>query len=370
MHLKRGLNHVPLCSFREPADLVATGGRRMDERASTSTRISVLEGIGPIVEADDRTLRHSAPASDADSVVHMTGTPQPWSLATPARKPRVSVVVPAMNEERNLVHAFSGMPEVFEVILVDGGSTDATVRVARELLPTVRILHQVGKGKGTALAQGFAACRGDIVMMLDADGSASAAEVPRFVDALLTGFDFAKGSRFVPGGGSADITRFRQLGNRALVLLVNALYGTSYTDLCYGMNAFWADALPHFDIDCPGFEVETQINVRLARSALRVVEVPSYEHRRVHGASNLNAFTDGFRVLKTILRERVRRNPGVIPVPARRLSSMPPRAVVTTCSTSAEMAPELPRTATPEGNSPAAQGRAISPLSSRRERGP
>jgi hypothetical protein len=320
----------------------------MDEQASSSTRISVLEDIGPIVEADDRTLRHSAPASDADSVVHMTGTPQPWSLATASRKPRVSVVVPAMNEERNLFHAFLGMPEVFEVILVDGGSTDATVRVARELLPNVRILHQVGKGKGAALAQGFAACRGDIVMMLDADGSASAAEIPRFVEALLLGFDFAKGSRFVPGGGSADITRWRQFGNRALGRLVNALYGTSYTDLCYGMNAFWADALPHFDIDCAGFEVETQINARLARSSLLVVEVPSYEHRRVHGASNLNAFTDGFRVLKTILRERVRRNPGVIPVPARRLLSMAPRAVVTTCSTSAEMAPQLPPTAPPE----------------------
>lgn len=70
------------------------------------------------------------------------------------------------------------------------------------------------------------------------------------------------------------------------------------------MNAFWVHCLPYLDVDCPGFEVETQINVRLARSPLRVVEVPSYEHNRVHGVSNLNAVTDGVRVLRVILRER------------------------------------------------------------------
>lgn len=253
-----------------------------------------------------------ADASIGRRAVHLSGTAYgAWSRTTDWQ-PRVSVVVPAMNEALNLPFVFAGMPEVFEVVLVDGGSSDDTVRVARELFPSVRVVHQTSKGKGAALAEGFAACSGDIIAMLDADGSASAAEIPRFVDALMGGFDFAKGTRFAQGGGSADITRLRHLGNFALSSLVNGLYGTQYTDLCYGMNAFWADCLPQFDIDSPGFEVETQINVRLARSSLRVVEVPSYEHRRVHGASNLNAVTDGLRVLRTIVRERVRPAPTVL----------------------------------------------------------
>jgi glycosyltransferase involved in cell wall biosynthesis len=213
-----------------------------------------------------------------------------------------------MNEAANLPHVFSRLPkDVYEVILVDGNSTDGTVEVARDLFPTVRIVGQSKRGKGNALLCGFAACRGDIIVMLDADGSANPAEIPHFVEALRTGADFAKGSRFLDGGGSADITFVREMGNRALGVLVNLLYGTCYTDLCYGYNAFWARCLPHMNVDCDGFEVETLINIRVAKAGLRVAEVPSFEESRIHGESNLNTFRDGFRVLRTILRERFRR---------------------------------------------------------------
>jgi hypothetical protein len=122
--------------------------------------------------------------------------------------------------------------------------------------------------------------------------------------ALCSGADFVKGSRFASGGGSADITRLRRLGNWGLSTLVNVLYGTRYSDLCYGYNAFWAYCLPHIDVNCDGFEVETLINVRIAKAGLVVHEVPSYEGHRVHGASNLNALRDGLRVFRTILSER------------------------------------------------------------------
>ena len=92
--------------------------------------------------------------------------------------------------------------------------------------------------------------------------------------------------------------------------IVNLLFGTSYSDLCYGYNAFWRHCLPAMDIDCTGFEVETLINIRVARAGLRVGEVPSFERDRIHGQSNLNTFRDGWRVLKTILRERFRRASG------------------------------------------------------------
>lgn len=217
---------------------------------------------------------------------------------------RVSVVIAALNEAENLPYVFSRLPEgLHEVILVDGHSVDDTIGVARRLRPDVRILTQSGRGKGRAMAEGFDACGGDIIVALDADGSTDPAEIPRFVAALCSGADFVKGSRFAQGGSSMDITRTRSLGNRALGAVVNALYGTHYTDLCYGYNAFWARCLPYLRVDCDGFEVETLMNVRIAKAGLIVHEVPSYEQLRMHGESNLHTIRDGSRVLRTIVRE-------------------------------------------------------------------
>lgn len=236
-----------------------------------------------------------------------------------AQGPRVSVVIPTLNEARNLPHVFAGMPaDVYEVIVVDGHSVDDTVAVAKELWPDVRIVMQTRKGKGNALACGFAVATGDIIAMVDADGSADAGEIPRFVKALVEGADFAKGSRFAKGGGSSDITRFRRLGNRVLITAVNKVYGTKFTDLCYGYNAFWRHVVPVVGLDpisqCgpgndgrlwgDGFEVETLVNIRVAKAGLVMIEVPSFESPRVHGVSNLNAFHDGLRVFRTILAER------------------------------------------------------------------
>jgi len=251
--------------------------------------------------------------TDEEIIVLPEGSEDPAARAAPgdtveAWRPKVSVVIPAMNEADNLGFILSLIPaSIDEVILVDGMSTDETVDVARRRYPSVRVVHQEGRGKGDALADGFRASTGDIIVMLDADGSADPGEIPRFIEALEQGAHFAKGTRFAPGGGSQDITRLRRLGNASLTRLVNVLFRTKYTDLCYGYNAFRAECLPHLDLDCNGFEVETLINVRLAKAKLRVTEVPSFEHARISGVSNLNVVRDGSRVLKTILRERFRK---------------------------------------------------------------
>jgi hypothetical protein len=171
------------------------------------------------------------------------------------------------------------------------------------------------------LATGFAACTGDAIVMIDADGSTDPTEIHRFVGALVAGAEFAKGSRFGKGGHSDDITPLRRAGNMGLNLFVNTLFGTKFTDLCYGYNAFWRRAVPVMDLpptDLPrpadgrklwgdGFEIETLINIRVAASGMRVREVSSIEHLRIHGMSNLNTFRDGTRVLRTILSEFGRR---------------------------------------------------------------
>jgi glycosyltransferase involved in cell wall biosynthesis len=232
--------------------------------------------------------------------------------------PTVSVIIPALNEARNLPHVFARLPEgLHEVIIVDGHSVDGTAAVARELRPDVRIVTQNRRGKGNALACGFAAATGDIIAMIDADGSTDPAEIPRFVQALIDGADFAKGTRFTAGGRSSDITPLRRAGNKVLCGLFNLLYATGYSDLCYGFNVFWRRHLRAFQLDTTaaavpdgaplwgdGFEIEALMSIRAAAAGLAVAEVGSFEHPRIHGASNLNTFRDGYRVLRTILAER------------------------------------------------------------------
>ena len=274
--------------------------------------------------------------------------------------PRVSVIIPTLNEARNLPHVFEALSsDVYEVIVVDGHSVDDTLAVVRTLRPDARIVMQTRRGKGNALACGCAAATGDIIAMIDADGSTHASEIPNFVSALLTGADFAKGTRFAQGGGSEDITGFRGLGNRMLTALVNMLYGTRYTDLCYGFNVFWQKHLSVLDLDTTiilstdkceylwgdGFEIETLINIRIATAGLSVTEVPSFERSRIHGVSNLSAFSDGLRVLRTILYERF-----VLPRQRRRFLARRPEARISASNHRQQTlaaAPERSRTPPP-----------------------
>jgi glycosyltransferase involved in cell wall biosynthesis len=228
----------------------------------------------------------------------------------PVPYPSISIVVPALNEAENLRFVLPAIPSgVHEVILVDGHSDDDTIEVALRLMPGIKIVVQDGRGKGAALRSGFAAATGDIIVMLDADASTDPGEIPAFVEALVAGADFAKGSRFLPGGGTADMPLHRRVGNWGFVLLVRLLFGGRYTDLCYGYNAFWRHALPALALDGDGFEIETMMNVRALRSGLIIKEVPSFESKRRYGEGRLRTIPDGWRVLRTIFRERTRRWP-------------------------------------------------------------
>jgi glycosyltransferase involved in cell wall biosynthesis len=240
-----------------------------------------------------------------------SGSPNPGreaheSSPPPAQTPpRVSVVMPTLNEERNVAWVLERLPAVVdEVILVDGRSTDDTIAIARAMRPDIRVVLETTPGKGAALRAGFAAARGEYVVMIDADGSMDPAEIVRFVDALQAGCDFVKGSRFAPGGGTADMSTIRRLGNGALRSAVNVLYRTDFTDLCYGFIGFRRERLAALRLASQGFEIETEMIARAVVASLRIAEVASFEAERRHGESHLNAWRDGRRALRTLLHER------------------------------------------------------------------
>jgi glycosyltransferase involved in cell wall biosynthesis len=221
----------------------------------------------------------------------------------------VSVVVPALNEEENLPYVLPLIPVwAHEVILVDGHSTDGTVEVARRLRPDIRIVTQEGRGKGAALRSGFETATGDIIVMLDADGSMDPVEIMAFVGTLLAGADFVKGSRFVQGGGTTDMPLYRQIGNMGFVFLTNALFQTRFTDITYGYNAVWRRHKHALALEIDDWSHEIISNIRAARSKLRVVEIASFEHKRLNGEAKLKTFSAGWQILMAILKERFRRH--------------------------------------------------------------
>ena len=219
----------------------------------------------------------------------------------------VSVVIPALNEAECIADVLRRIPtDVHEVILVDGNSTDGTVEAAQRVMPGIRIVQQEGRGKGAALRAGFRAARGDIIVHLDADGSTDPGEIPAFVGCLLGGADYAKGTRFMQGAGTTDITRLRRLGNWGFVKLANLLFRTRFSDITYGYNAFWRQHGDRLALEIDGWAHEIVGNIRAARHRLRVVEVASRESPRLAGTAKLQTFSAGWTILNAIVAERFR----------------------------------------------------------------
>ena len=215
-------------------------------------------------------------------------------------RPKVSLVIPTMNEAANIPHVFPKIPDVVDEVVIVDSSTDNTVDVIRRYRPDAKIIREEPRGKGSALKTGFKHATGDLIVMMDADGSMDPGEIPIFLEPVMNGHDVAKGSRIL--GGSEDFTLTRRFGNWCFVTIVNLLYKTDYTDLCYGYRAFKREALNKLDTESTGFDVETEQSILMKKIGLKVCEVPSYERNRCNGESNLNTFRDGFLILKRIMK--------------------------------------------------------------------
>jgi glycosyltransferase involved in cell wall biosynthesis len=220
------------------------------------------------------------------------------------RYPKISVVICTLNEEGNLPKVLPKIPHwVNEMILVDGHSKDNTVCVAKSILPSIRILYQPSSGKDDAMKHGFRNATGDIVITLDADGSTDPDQMHEFVNLLLNGYDFAKGSRFLEVDPIMPL--HRKLGNKMLVALTNLLYGTRYTDVCCGYNAFWKKCLGKIDLSDGGFDYEPVLHAKIKKAGLRVAEVQCRDKGRIGGNSKLPMLTQGLKAAIAILRQRL-----------------------------------------------------------------
>lgn len=265
---------------------------------------------------------HSSVNRSSNSEVRPRAKPRPVAV-------KVSCVIPTLNEAQNIGWVLARLPKcVDEVILVDGDSVDETVAVARAVRKDMRVLRQQRPGKGSAIRVGLQAARGNVVVMIDADGSMDPGEIPRFLDLMDAGSDLVKGSRFLGRGGTTDMEWYRRWGNAALRHIVNLLYGRAFSDLCYGYMALRRARLQELALKADGFEIETEIIVRASLADWKIAEVPSFESKRRSGDSNLRCWRDGRRVLRTLLHHRFTPEP----VPQRETLVAAPFATLETTS--------------------------------------
>ena len=217
---------------------------------------------------------------------------------------KISIIIPTLNEAKNIKYVFPFIPKyIDELVVIDGNSTDGTIEEILKFRNDAKIIIDKTPGKGSALIKGFSVATGDIIIMMDADGSHDPNEIPSLLEPVLNGYDVAKGSRLLPGGGSDDFTPFRRLGNKIFITMVNKMYGAEYTDLCYGYRAFKKEAIKKMCCKSHGFEIETEQSILMLKVGLKIKEVPSFEFKRKYGESRLHSFRDGWRILMIIVRE-------------------------------------------------------------------
>ncbi|MGC8567883.1 MAG: glycosyltransferase family 2 protein [Candidatus Micrarchaeia archaeon] len=213
-------------------------------------------------------------------------------------------MIPTWNEVENITYLIKDIKKVlegvkYEIIIVDRHSQDGTAKLARDL--GAKVIYD-DKGKGSALIKGFKEAKGDIIVSMDADLSNRASELKMLIAAIESGYDVCMGSRYLLGGGSNDMPLYRRIANKILVDIVNILYRSHYSDLCYGFRSFSKEALKKLDLKEEGFGIETEINIKAQKAHLKIIEIPSLEKKRENGEAKLHAFRDGYIIIKTIFK--------------------------------------------------------------------
>lgn len=221
---------------------------------------------------------------------------------------RVSVIIPALNEEASIAAVISELPvSVFEVIVVDNGSTDATARRAIEA--GARVVHAPTPGYGRACAAGAAAApeETDIFAFMDGDGSDNPALLPQLVALIQSGdYDFVIGSRVRGKREPGSMSAAQLIAGKLAGMILRQLYGVRYTDMC-PFRAIRGSALLSLDMREQTYGWNVEMQMRAAHAGLRILEIPVAHRNRSGGISKVSGSLTGslsaaVRILKTIAR--------------------------------------------------------------------
>lgn len=220
---------------------------------------------------------------------------------------KVTVVIPTLNEAGAIGRVLKEIPKkiVSEIIIIDGHSTDNTATEARAQLRRGKdkFILQKRKGFGNALKQAFEEASGDVIIIMDGDGSQNPRDIPSFLKKIKEGYTYVMGTRYGRGGRSDDDTLIRLIGNRALTLLTNLIHHTKVSDSLYLFIAVTRKDLKKLHLLSPGIEICVEIPIKAHKAGLRFAEVPIIERRRFAGKSKVNAISTGFSILRMILRK-------------------------------------------------------------------
>ena len=232
-------------------------------------------------------------------------TPSPSAGVEDAHSPRVSVVIPCLNEAGNIelcvsaaLAALERMGVAGEVVVADNNSEDESVRLAERA--GARVVIERRRGYGSAYLAGFAASEGRYIVMADADLTYDFDEIPRFVAALEEGAEMVIGDRMDNIQPGAMPWLHRYVGNPILTGLLNMFFGTGIKDAHCGMRALRRDVLTRLELRSTGMEFASEMVIRASKVNLRIAEFP-IEYRPRGGESKLSSFRDGWRHLRFLL---------------------------------------------------------------------
>ncbi|MEM3566212.1 MAG: glycosyltransferase family 2 protein [Candidatus Bathyarchaeia archaeon] len=225
----------------------------------------------------------------------------------------ISVVIPAYNEEKTIgsvieetLQVMDSLDLPYEIIVVDDGSTDHTREIASKYKVTV-LSNGRNQGKGYALRKGFQNAQGDIIITIDADGSHKPKEILDLLHPLFNGADIVAGSRFL-GNGKDYTSKLHMLGNYIINVTIMVLTRKLITDSQTGLRAFKKEFLKKVNLKSCGYEIETEITVKGLKNGFRFKEIPISCRKREYSISRLRIISDGFKILKTIIKSATENN--------------------------------------------------------------
>ncbi|HZS55766.1 MAG TPA: glycosyltransferase family 2 protein [Bryobacteraceae bacterium] len=231
-------------------------------------------------------------------------------FSDPHVQAQLSVVIPAYNEEATLavvIHKLLRLPSLFEVIVVDDGSTDRTAKIASQLAdqhPQIRLLHQDrNQGKSQAVIAGIAATRGDVVVIQDADEEYDSDEIPELIQPIQDGVaDAVYGSRFLVRKAARVLYYYHYVANKLITLLSNLLTNINLSDVETGYKAFRGDIIRQMILNSTGFGFELEVTAKLAKLGCAIYEVPISYYGRTYEQGKKIGLMDAFAAVWFIVR--------------------------------------------------------------------